>query len=171
MSKLASALIGLGTNLPFAGVEGPELLARAVSVLREADLNIRAVSGVWRTPSWPVGSDQPDFHNAAVELDPGQLGPRQLYDVLREVEARFGRERRERWGPRTLDLDILAMEGFQGDFGTVRLPHARLHERAFVLAPLIQIAPDWRHPQRALTASEMWSRLPEAERQACRVVT
>ena len=64
---------------------------------------------------------------------PQGLTPQQLYAVLRAIETRFGRERRERWAARTLDLDIVAMDGLSGTFGAITLPHPRMHERAFVL--------------------------------------
>jgi len=76
------------------------------------------------------------------ELDAGDLQPQPLYETLAAIERRFGRERRIRWAPRTLDLDIIAMDGFVGTFGEITLPHPRMHERAFVPAPLAEIAPD-----------------------------
>lgn len=150
-----AAYIALGTNLPHAGVSGAALLEQAVSALRERGLAVRAMSSVWETPPWPPGADQPNYFNAAAELDAGGLNPQQLYQALREIEARFGRVRRQRWGPRTLDLDILAMEGFEGEFEGVALPHPRMHERRFVLGPLAEVAPDWRHPSLELTVVEL----------------
>ena len=113
MSDAALAYVALGTNMPHDGVGGPDLLARAISELRSAGLVVRALSGIWRTPAWPPGAVQPDYHNAVAALDPGGRTPERLYDTLRAVETRFGRERRERWGPRTLDLDILAIGGLK----------------------------------------------------------
>jgi len=154
-----AALIALGANLPFDGVAGAALLARAVSALRGDGFAVRAASGVWRTAAWPPGTDQPDYFNAAAELDSAGLEPQPLYDALRAIEARFGRERRTRWAARTMDLDIIAMDGFVGTFGGVTLPHPRMHERAFVLAPLAEIAPDWRHPVSGATPAEMLAAL------------
>jgi len=151
----ASALIAMGTNMPFEGVSGPALLASAISAMREAGFKLRAASGVWRTTAWPAGADQADYHNAVVAIDAQGLTPQALYAALRAIELQFGRTRRERWEPRTLDLDIVAMEGHVGAFGDIVLPHPRFHERAFVLAPLAEAAPDWRHPANGRTAAEL----------------
>ncbi len=147
--------------MPFEGVSGPALLARAVTAMQDAGLVPRALSGVWETEAWPTGSGQPDYYNAVAELDVGALAPQQLYAVLSQIERSFGRERRVRWAPRTLDLDIIAMDGFAGAFGEITLPHPRMHERAFVLAPLAEIAPDWRHPRLNRSAVELLSASPQ----------
>lgn len=155
MNASTRAFVALGANMPFDGVAGPALLARAVAAMQAAGLVLRALSGVWETEAWPQGSGQPDYYNAVAELDVGALTPQQLYHVLSQIERSFGRERRERWAPRTLDLDIIAMEGFAGTFGELTLPHPRMRERAFVLAPLAEIAGEWRHPESGLTAAQL----------------
>jgi len=137
----------LGANMPFEGVAGPQLLSRAIEAMRDAGLVPCALSGVWQTEAWPKGSGQPDYYNAVVELDGAGLEPQTLYAALSQIERAFGRERREKWAPRTLDLDIIAMDEFVGSFGGIELPHPRMQDRVFVLAPLAEIAPDWRHPQ------------------------
>ncbi len=145
-----SAFVALGTNRPLGGVSGAELLAQAVTAMEAAGLAVAARSSVWRTAAWPPGSDQADYLNAVVEVETGERSPEQLYALLRGIETAFGRERRERWAPRTLDLDVVAMDGATGQFGDLTLPHPRMHERAFVLVPLTEIAPSTTIPGRGL---------------------
>ncbi|MBI3437540.1 MAG: 2-amino-4-hydroxy-6-hydroxymethyldihydropteridine diphosphokinase [Proteobacteria bacterium] len=157
------AYVGLGANLPFEGLEGPALLAAAARAIEAAGVKVLAISNIWRSAAWPL-SDQPDFFNAVAMVEAGQRSPRDLYMTLRSIELKFGRERRERWAARTLDLDVLAIDGRQGDFGEVTLPHPRMHERAFVLAPLAEVAPHWRHPIAGLTAAELLKTVPAEQR-------
>jgi 2-amino-4-hydroxy-6-hydroxymethyldihydropteridine diphosphokinase len=156
-----TAYIALGSNLPFLGSDSPQLLAHAVRALQAGGLQLRACSGIWRTAAWPP-SDQPDYFNAVVALDAGGWSPQALYEVLRATEASYGRERREKWASRTLDLDIVAIGAIAGNFDGIVLPHPHMHERAFVLAPMAEIAPDWRHPERDRTVTELLAVLPDA---------
>lgn len=164
-----SALIALGANLPHQGLSGPALLARAVEALKRDGLAPRRLSSIWETEPWPPSlAGQPAFFNAVVEVDPGPRTPQAIYAMLRAIEAEFGRERRERWAARTLDLDLLAVTGAVGRFegegeDGVDLPHPRLHERAFVLAPLSEVAPDWRHPVSGARPADMLVALKEEQ--------
>jgi len=158
-----TTFVALGSNMPFEGAAPRAVLALAVCALNAAGLRVRALSGIWETAAWPSG-DQPDYYNAVVELDRAGLEPQPLYEELAGIERGFGRDRREKWASRTLDLDIVAMDGFVGLFGDVELPHPRLQERAFVLAPLAEIAPEWRHPVTERTLGEMLAELPPGYR-------
>lgn len=93
----------------------------------------------------PVGPPQPDFLNGCALLAT-TLTPQALLATLLEIEQQFGRVRQERWGPRSLDLDLLLFDDLVLETATLTLPHPRMSERAFVLVPLAEIAPDWVEP-------------------------
>lgn len=134
-SRVSLAYVGLGANLGDARAT----LAGAVESLAELG-EVRAVSPLYETD--PVGlEDQPPFLNAvAVVATP--LDPHRLLAELLAIEARFGRERTIRWGPRTLDLDLLYVFGRIIDTERLRVPHPGLEQRAFALAPLLDVAPE-----------------------------
>jgi 2-amino-4-hydroxy-6-hydroxymethyldihydropteridine diphosphokinase len=159
---MSTAYIALGANLPFEGKPPQATLARALDAMSAAGFPAHARSGLWRSPAWPP-SDQPDYYNAVAAIYTGGLSPQALYEVLHRIEEHFGRERRKRWAARTLDLDLLAIDALNGDFGGIELPHPRMHERAFVLAPLAEIAPDWRHPGLGVTTADLLATLPEGQ--------
>jgi 2-amino-4-hydroxy-6-hydroxymethyldihydropteridine diphosphokinase len=153
-------LIGLGANLasPEFG-EPPQSLEASLRLIAARGARIVARSRWYRSAPVPP-SGQPWFVNgvAAVETS---LEPAALLQVLHDVEARFGRIRRERNEARILDLDLLAYEDRVSAEGeTPVLPHPRLHERAFVLRPLAEIAPQWQHPRLGLGVSTMLAALP-----------
>lgn len=152
--------VALGTNLPYAGLAGPDLLREAIVRLRSIGLMPRAASSIWKTAPWPP-ADQAPFFNAVIELGCTGHTPQSLFDQLSVIERAFGRERRERFAARTLDLDILDINGMAGTFGDISLPHKRLHERAFVLAPLAELG--WRHPVLRKTAAELLVALPPGQ--------
>jgi len=132
------AFVGVGGNV--GDVE--TTLAEAMWALDSLpQTSLRAQSRMYRTPPWG-NTDQPPFINAVVELQT-RLAPRVLLDLLLDIELRFGRDRSEgeKWGPRELDLDLLMYGDEQVDEPGMHLPHPHLHERAFVLVPLAEIAP------------------------------
>ena len=135
---MAEALLGLGGNVG----DVRTTLDRAVAALCEGrDVRLVARSADYRTPPWGV-TDQPPFINIALVVETA-LAPRALLARALAVEATFGRDRasEQRWGPRTLDIDIIAYGDIAIDEPGLTLPHPRLFERAFVLAPLAEIAP------------------------------
>lgn len=131
------AALGLGGNI------GDPVLAFGAA-LRGLGLNprvaLRAISSVYRTAPWGK-LDQPEFFNLAVMIET-DLAASDLLDLCLALERASGRERRERWGPRTLDIDILTYGTQAIDQPGLQVPHPRIAERAFVLAPLAEIAPD-----------------------------
>jgi 2-amino-4-hydroxy-6-hydroxymethyldihydropteridine diphosphokinase len=124
---------------------GSNLGDREQGILSAADaLGVRRLSALRETEPWGV-TDQPPFLNAVGELETGEP-PRALLERLLGVERAHGRIRLERWGPRTLDLDLLLYGGAEIDEPGLTVPHPRLHERAFVLEPLAELAPDLNVP-------------------------
>lgn len=145
---METVYIGLGSNLadPHAQVEAG---IRALSKLPKTRLIAR--SRLYRSAPWGR-ADQPEFVNAVVQLETA-LQPRELLDHLLGIERGAGRERDgTRWGPRVLDLDILAYAQRRVAEPGLQVPHPHLHERAFVLVPLVEIAPDLHIPGRGRVA-------------------
>jgi 2-amino-4-hydroxy-6-hydroxymethyldihydropteridine diphosphokinase len=137
---MIEALVALGGN------EGNvrETLNRAVALFCDGhDVRLLRRSSDYRTPPWGV-SDQPTFINACLLIETG-LSPHTLLERAQRVERELGRDRSQerRWGPRPIDIDLLAYDDVTVDEPGLKLPHPRLFERAFVLVPLVEIAPDW----------------------------
>ena len=133
---MADVLLGLGGNVG----DPAATIAAALARLEEAGVIIAARSSLYRTAPWGK-TDQPPFVNACA-VARTDLHPRALLDRILTVESDLGRRRGERWGPRTIDIDILDYDGLALDEPGLTLPHPRLTERGFVLIPLAEIAPD-----------------------------
>ena len=177
-------LIALGANLPLDGMPPAQTLLRAAEELRRAGLSPLRLSQIYATPCFPAGAG-PDYVNAAAAapLPPG-LGPQDVLALLHRIEAAHGRTRETRWGMRTLDLDLLAfgqtvlpdaamqtrwrnldpaLQRRETPDGLI-LPHPRLQDRAFVLIPLLDVAPDWTHPLTGQTVAQMAAALSPEDR-------
>lgn len=133
----ARAFIGLGGNL---GDPRAAMLAALQVLDGDPATHVARVSSLYRTPPWGR-TDQPDFLNAVAELRTTR-SPRALLELCLSVEASLHRVRDERWGPRSIDLDILLYGDLDIDEEGLRVPHPRMLERAFVLVPLVEIAPE-----------------------------
>ncbi len=134
---MKTAYLGLGSNL---GDRGNFLRAAVAQLRSETDIRVGKISSIYETN--PVGvTAQPRFLNCVAAIETF-AAPLTLLRIVRKIEDAQGRERREHWGPRTLDLDVLWYEGVTSDAAELTLPHPRMKERSFVLTPLAEIAPD-----------------------------
>ncbi len=179
-------LLALGANLPSIWGNPAETLSEAIGRLSEcigADVEF---GQFYVAPAVPSGSG-PDFINTVASLDATIL-PEKLLAICHKIENQARRVRDNRWGPRTLDIDLIACDqevrpdlaGFHEWLTlpmdeqkhrapqSLILPHPRIQDRAFVLVPMCDVAPDWRHPVLGQTSTEMLAALPAAERTVIR---
>lgn len=176
-------LICFGSNDFSTWGDVRETVQKSISLVTELSEGTFQISSLYQTPAFPAGAG-PDFVNAAIAMRT-RLSPDEMLDHLHRIEALAGRERVKRWGQRTLDLDLIAMDDLVCPNPQVYdrwrtlpaeaqqteapdqliLPHPRMQDRSFVLVPLADVAPDWVHPLLHETVQEMLAKRPIAERE------
>ncbi|HVK42966.1 MAG TPA: 2-amino-4-hydroxy-6-hydroxymethyldihydropteridine diphosphokinase [Phenylobacterium sp.] len=153
MNSDDAVIVALGGNMAGDFGSSEALLEAALAGFAEAGLPILLRSSWWRSAAWPDPNAQ-EYRNGVVLVE-ARLSPQELIRTLFTIEARFGRERGARNASRTLDLDLIAHGRLVSDDPALTLPHPRAHERLFVMGPLAQIAPGWRHPVLGRTAADL----------------
>ncbi|HTT83766.1 MAG TPA: 2-amino-4-hydroxy-6-hydroxymethyldihydropteridine diphosphokinase [Rhizomicrobium sp.] len=154
-------LIALGANLPSPAGTPVETLRAVLGQFPHHDISVGAISPFYLSRAWPDPRDPP-FVNSVARIGTAH-DPLRLLGIFQQMERIFGRESGPRNAPRPLDLDILDYEG-RIEEGPPQLPHPRLHERGFVLVPLCDIAPGWRHPVLGRSVGELIAALPPEAR-------
>ena len=181
-------LIALGSNIGLGKILPLEIIKRAIVELDKYEINVISISRFYETPAYPEGSG-PNFVNCVIKAN-ANCSSKEILHKLHQIEEKFERQRVSRWGARTLDLDLLAVEGqvlpsrktFQKWFdlpfseqkkkipSDLVLPHPRIHERAFVLSPLLDIEPNWTHPTLNKTVVQIYEVLPKQAKKNIQVV-
>ena len=150
---LINSAIALGSNLG----DSQTTLNQSVEMIKEhPKIELIACSNWHQTK--PVGPPQPDYLNGCITISTS-LSPEDLLTFLLDVEQKFGRERKLRWGARTLDLDLILHGDLVLETPNLQIPHPRMHQRGFVLVPLAEIAPEWVHPVQNMTIEQLKEKL------------
>lgn len=187
-TKQLFCLIALGSNVKGNDNSSVDIIRKAITEISKSIGKVMVASPLYRTPCFPAGAG-PDYANAVIRIETHFL-PQEILSLLHEIEAAFGRVRDVRWGQRTLDLDLIACDGMvlpdertqrfwmdlpmsdqmQKAPDTLVLPHPRVQDRAFVLVPLGDVAPEWQHPVLGQSVREMLEQLSDAEKAEVRPI-
>ncbi len=146
---MAQALIALGSNLG----DSRAILEAAIETLnKKPGIQVKTHSSWYETP--PLGPPQPNYLNGCALLET-EITPEELLTTLLEIEREFGRVRREKWGPRIIDLDLLLFDNLIQQTPQLQVPHPQMRQRAFVMIPLAEIVPNWIDPITGKTIAEL----------------
>lgn len=175
------AVIGIGGNLPSLFGDSRQTLLESVSRIGKlSSVRLLVQSPIYRSAAWPLGHGQPDFANMAILIEV-DLNATELLKKLQNIENDMGRVRSERWGPRVVDLDLLAYDGLilpsvalwhsveESDdpaafLAEATVPHPRLHKRPFAIIPFADVYPDWQHPVLHCTAAHLVQTILKGEK-------
>ena len=155
----SQVFLGLGGNL---GQPRAAFIRTRAALMQHPQIRDCSSSALYLTPALGGPSGQPDYLNAVLSLRTS-LTPDELLAFCQQLEHAEGRERKERWGPRTLDIDLLFYADLRIEQEGLTVPHPRLQERLFVLLPLADLAPDLRHPESGQTIETLIKHLPADE--------
>lgn len=182
LPKDVSCLCLIGSNQKWLGLPSKDVVIETLRQFQKKNLYVRSLSRFYKTPAFPAGSG-PDFANVAIEiLFKGESDS--LLEIFHSIEKEMGRKREKRWGERTVDIDLISFdtmvfpdvavqtswvnlplaEQMQKTPDRLIVPHPRMQDRAFVLGPLMDIAPDWCHPVTGQTVRQMFEALPEMDK-------
>lgn len=150
--------IGLGSN----SGNRKEYMELALQELKKLG-NITAVSSLYESPPWGY-SDQENFFNAVVEIETDEE-PLKLLSLLKGIEAKMGRKKTFRWGPRVIDLDILFYNSKVMDSPKLKIPHPEVENRAFVLLPLMELNSSFLHPENNTSIQEIWNKMSSQDKE------
>ena len=182
LPKDVSCLCLIGSNQKWLGLPSKDVVIETLRRFQEKNLYVRSLSRFYKTPAFPAGSG-PDFANVAIEILFKEESD-SLLEIFHSIEKEMGRKREKRWGERTVDIDLISFdtmvfpdvavqtswvnlplaEQMQKTPDRLIVPHPRMQDRAFVLGPLMDIAPDWCHPVTGQTVRQMFEALPEMDK-------
>ena len=155
---MSDIYIAIGANMS----NPKETLLALPKRLAAQGIGVIKASSLWRNPAWPEGQGHPDYLNGVLQVSYDGTA-QALLTLLLNMETQAGRVRSKKNAPRPLDLDIIDFCGQESMSDALTLPHPRMADRAFVLLPLAEIAPQWTHPQTGMPIMELLARLPLAE--------